>query len=146
METLTLKTVLTAKDALLMAQIRNECREFMTRDPRPISPIRQLEWFETEYLPEDKPVRGYLAMLGETPIGFGLIRLEDHKLWVTGGLKRLYRGKGYGRQLFTLLTEGHAVPVYLEVLIRNTVARNLYASLGFVSIDNTRRVVTMRKL
>jgi len=145
MEALTLTTVTTPKLALLMAQIRNGCRAYMTRDTREIDPLTQLDWFQREYLPEDKPLRGYVAFVDTDAVGYGLIRLEERIIWVSGGLRQRFRGKGYGRQLFRLLTDWPGIPVYLEVLRSNERARRLYTSLGFEIVDEQPEVLTMRK-
>ena len=53
------------------------------------------------------------------------------------------RGKGYGRKLMDrLLTEAktlHASEIFLEVRADNSVAQNLYESLGFEHIDTRKR-------
>lgn len=130
--------------ALKMAQIRNTCRDFMTRNTSYIGPVQQLRWWwGTRHDPAIEP---YLFCVGNRPIGYGLVRRVNNKHFVTGGLKPESRNLGLGRPLFEALIERTGTPVYLEVLRSNTRARRLYYKLGFVDIrDLGPRTVLMRK-
>lgn len=75
------------------------------------------------------------------PAGFGLVREEKYD-WVTAGLKKKFRGKGFGRILFSFLS-GWSKPA-LEVLETNVPAYRLYRSLGYVEVARQGGTITMR--
>jgi len=84
---LVFKLVSNSFEAESLRKIRNECREFMTRNTEYISEEDQQKWFLTAY----KKYQLYLLYNIECgvivdPIGYGLIRTEDTEYLVTGGL------------------------------------------------------------
>ena len=117
-----------------MRQVRNECRSYMTRDQSRIGPIRQLIWFFLRYLP--RMLRGeflaWVYLAGGQPVGYGIIRKQGGRYWVTGGVKEAERGLGYGQKIFEdLIRKNRGADTYLDVLGSNYRARALYAKLGF---------------
>lgn len=121
--------VVSEKSAILAAAIRNECLEFMTRDPKRLTIEDQIRWLNS------KPVTTQLFIYQKNntpyPIGYGLIRLEGHNWWLSGGLAEGWRGKGLGKEIFTHLMSLRD-ETWLEVLASNERAVKLYTSLGFV--------------
>lgn len=111
-----------------MRQIRNSCREFMTRDTREITEDEQAAWVEG--LDRAAVCPCLLFVKGE-PIGYALLRKEGEQWWVSGGLLPEWRGRGWGTILFGLLLMKAPRPVYLEVKLSNAKAVRLYAKLGF---------------
>lgn len=145
METVELKEISNLFDALIVRNIRNACRLFMTRDRSFIGLWRQLLWWR-EYSRQinKKKMRCYLVYFNKKAIGYGLVRINDNKVWISGGIFKEYRGKGYGKQLFQKLCNVvDPEPVYLEVLKNNTVAYNLYQRIGFKIIKERNTVITM---
>lgn len=120
-----------------MRQIRNTCREFMTNDRHEILPDEQQAWFETirgrddilPFLFKPRPEAMY-----PKPFGYGLLRKMNEKWWVSGGLLPDWRGKGYGKWLFTSLTERvHAIneDAWLTVWEHNERAVKTYQGIGY---------------
>ena len=95
-------------------------------------------WTEGMFRDEVRSPRShfYVGYLEETLIaygGFWLVLDEAHITSVT--VREDYRGQGYGRKMVAFLLEravgAGARLSTLEVRASNTVARNLYASMGF---------------
>jgi len=155
MEVLTIKPVENVREALAIRTIRNECREFMTRDKRKIGITQQVNWFMRTYLPKKREgiVTAYLGYYEDKPVAYGMIRIEYGRPLLTGGLLEKYRGKGLGKQLFEYLTKEASIEnnkyksrsVFLEVLETNFVAKNLYIKLGFVEKDKANGIISMQK-
>jgi GNAT superfamily N-acetyltransferase len=121
-----------------MRVIRNACREFMTNNRREITAEEQAQWFlsiqdsETilPFLYKPRPDHMY-----PKPFGFGLLRKERDKWWLTGGILPEWRGKGYGKDLFAELADYvHHLgeTAWLTVWEHNERAMATYKSLGFV--------------
>lgn len=131
-----------------MREIRNECREFMTKDSTYITEEKQKEWFNNLNLFDIKMYLMYTSHR-ETivdAIGYGYCRRDTNETYLTGGLIPQFRGKGYGRLLFSHLREqakSFNLPITLEVLNTNIRAENLYKSLGFVQISKNDKVTKM---
>ena len=125
-----IRPVTTLRDAQIMRGIRNECRSYMTNDTSYISFFRQARWWRK--VKNDPNWWLYLFWYNGSPIGYGIIRKKD-MYWVSGGIIAQSRGHGFGRHLFSFLTQvatnGHSA--YLEVLKTNERAFNLYQSLGY---------------
>jgi hypothetical protein len=77
--------------------IRNECREFMTRNTSEISKEQQQQWYKNLNKETNEAYLFYSVFHGvayET-IGYGYIRVEDNSVLLTGGMTLGSRGKGY---------------------------------------------------
>jgi ribosomal protein S18 acetylase RimI-like enzyme len=139
--------------ALKMRSIRNECRENMTQDTSYISLTRQIKWFWKSYLSARKKgdMLGMLArdqVTGKV-VGYGLIRKDrNNRVWISGGLSKKYRGMGYGKPLFSFITKFALIEnkeVFLEVLTKNTIAYNIYLSLGYKRFCEAELIIYMKK-
>lgn len=119
--------VVTVEQAQRVREIRNACRHYMTRDQRTISEEQQATWFAL--LPDN--VQLYLL----DDVGYGLVRTDDARSWLTGGLVPEARGRGFGETLFRDLIAASPAQPMLEVLRGNTPAYNLYRKLGFIISD-----------
>lgn len=122
-------------DALRMRTIRNEVRLSLTHDTSWISWVRQVWWYYNTYrlATVDGRLQAYLVWHDQSPVGYGLLRVDGNKCWITGALIEAVRGQGYGRLLFDALTfmaRAWGEP-WLDVRRDNHVARSLYARLGF---------------
>lgn len=137
--------VTTDEQAEVVRQLRNSCREYMTRYTGNISAEEQQQWWANRK--DDRNVRLYLFRVGATAIGYGMIRLLDDtgelRSWLSGGLAPEWRGKGYGSKLFAHLVRRAARPCMLEVRQLNVRARRLYEKLGFRLVRTQQGVVTM---
>lgn len=129
-----------AEDLENLRLIRNECREYMTHHTAEIGAKEQVQWWKTL---DHSSYRIFLYDLDleeynylHVPVGYGLIRVIEGCAWLTGGLRRVFRGLGLGRQIFThLISECEpSLDVWLEVRQSNYAAYKLYTSLGFVPI------------
>lgn len=154
MENLTIKEIKSFKDALALRKIRNQCREFMTRNKNSISYLKQFEWFYSIYMTSSSDeLFAFLLMLDDKAIGYGLIRDRASRPLISGGLAKEYRGKGYGEKLFKIVTDmasrtssGKGTrSVFLEVLTTNTAAIKLYEKLGFVTKVSSQEILYMQK-
>lgn len=138
-------------DALVLKNIRNECRFFMTSDTSEIGILREISWYFLHYLKENKKGNLYCYSLkkdGEN-LGFAKIRRDRNKYWITGGLKKSRRGRGEGKILFSLILDKlFGKEAWLEVLKTNHVALNLYKKLGFMMqrriVKNEKEVIVMK--
>ena len=139
----------TEEDAQILRVLRNECKDFMTRSNKYITEDEQSLWFKN--LDHNK-YKLYLAISVfhgsiAVPVGFGILRLENDKVLLTGGLSEEYRGRGYGKAIFSfLIDESNRLfgkQIELEVLKTNTVAHGLYKKLGFVEIGANEKLITM---
>lgn len=139
---LTVREAVTDIDAEYMRLIRNECREFMTRETKRIPPWKQRIWWKKL---DRKHYRPYLLEKNGLPVGYGLIRYEGNERWLSGGLSKDHRGKGWGSFLFSCLTNLAGSNCWLEVRSDNTPAVRVYTSLGFVEVKRQGDIITMRR-
>jgi len=142
---LVLKKIESLEEALILRNIRNECREFMTRDTSYISQEQQKRWYAN--LKSDfKIFLLYSVELGviSSPIGYGLLREEGDSVLISGGLVESERGKGYGSILFNYLIKNiKDKKIKLEVLKSNTRAFVVYNNLGFRVVNDDGELITM---
>lgn len=127
--------------------IRNECKQFMTRNNQDITEEQQSLWYRNL---DRKNNLLFIFQKGDGdvlhPIGYGFNRIENNSVLLTGGLSEPERGRGYGKILFTFLL-GHAtsfrMPICLEVLKSNTNAKKLYENIGFLTTNEEQHVIKM---
>jgi ribosomal protein S18 acetylase RimI-like enzyme len=139
------------EDAERMREIRNSCRQFMTRNTLEISVDEQKIWFLT-LENETRPFLLAVDVEGQPKVGYGLIRMIDGCYWISGGLLPEWRGKGLGKRLFAELARIVNIvekrTCWLEVRASNMIAQRVYQSLGFEFVSiNTEQFVswTMRR-
>ncbi len=130
-------------DALRMRTIRNAVRLNMTRDRYEIGALRQLRWWRGDYRRWSRAgsFQAWLMWRAGRAVGYGIVRWDRGRWWVTGALVAGARRLGLGRALFAFLTGEAAArdlatrgrgEVWLEVRADNEPARRLYQSLGYV--------------
>lgn len=142
---LVLKQIENLEEAMILRNIRNQCREFMTRDSSYISEEQQRRWYNN-LKPDFKIYLLYSVEMGvvSSPIGYGLIREEGDFSLISGGLIESERGKGYGTILFNYLIKNvENKNIKLEVLKSNTRAFVIYNNLGFRVINDDGEIITM---
>lgn len=134
--------------AQIMRKIRNECKDYMTRDTSFITEEQQEKWFsglDKENIKMFLMSVVYHGSIVDT-VGFGYCVHKDNETYLTGGLKTLSRGRGYGKKLFLYLIEAaktYGTPITLEVLNTNTRAKHLYSNIGFREIESNDRMIKM---
>jgi GNAT superfamily N-acetyltransferase len=125
----------TLNEAETMRQVRNTCREFMTGAQREITIEDQERWFK---LIDRQWIKPYVfcRLAPSMQIGFGLIRYDRKKWWLSGGLLPEWRDKGYGRHLFNglanIVNMELSADCWLAVFKDNVRAIKTYQSIGFV--------------
>ena len=130
------KRVTSEADSQMLRNVRNQCREFMTRHSDFITEEQQKEWFKDAH----KKYELYIAYTVEYgaiiyEVGFGVIHKCDDCFMLTGGLMPDSRGQGFGKKVFKFLMDQchKSLPIRLELLKNNTAAFKTYKKLGFVS-------------
>lgn len=132
-----------------LLHVRNECREGLTHDTHELTLSDQ--WgFKQRCWPQSmdlamregfKPqlwYEPYLLMDEGWPVGYGLLKWDDNKYWMTIGLVKAYRGKGLSRLLINYITEmGHreGAEVWLDVLNENRKAYEGYLKAGYKIVE-----------
>lgn len=150
MSALFLRPVQRAEQAQEIAVVRNSGRQFMTKDKFEISPERQAQWFSHTYLPEHAAGRlhAFVGYDGAEAVAYGLVKVDDAgEYWLTGVVAPQAQGKGYGKELFTFLTDFalyRADHVMLDVLKSNEKAHKLYLHLGYLPVSENGDVIVMR--
>lgn len=146
---LVLKQIETLEEAQVLRNIRNQCKDYMTRDTSYISVEQQKRWFSS-LSEKNQDYKIYLLYEVEngvicSAIGYGLIRKESGYSLISGGLIESCRGKGYGSTLFDYLIKNvdKGSDIKLEVLKNNTRAFVIYNRLGFRIISDDGEIITM---
>lgn len=142
--TLVMHLVKDHTEALAVAMIRNECRHWMTNDTSALDVARQYEFFDK--IRNDSKLWLFIAFLEGVPCGYGVLKLHRNKACLTGGLATPFRGRGIGKQLFSMLRcaacDMGRKP-WLTVLRSNERAVRLYIKLGFHITKATKDIYTM---
>lgn len=141
------KKVDTDEEAELLRLIRNQCREYMTRNTEIITQEQQKAWFKTAHDRYDLFLV-YAIEYGAsvTFAGYGVIHKNLSESLVTGGLLPEYRNRGLGHDLFKFLTDTSVkrkLPVKLEVLKSNQRAFKVYEKLGYTVYDESDKIFKM---
>jgi GNAT superfamily N-acetyltransferase len=128
--------------------IRNECKNYMTRNADTISKEQQMKWWNNLNKDIHKLYLVHKVYLGvaHVTVGYGYIRVENGEVLLTGGLNETERGKGHGKQLFATLLENakqYNLPIKLELLKTNTKAFVVYNSLGFRVTSDDGKIIKM---
>lgn len=142
MEKIDLTPINGFSDALKVRDIRNQGRTKMTNHTSFIGFIDQLKWYFLTYRKEhdNKKLFCYLMKVDERNVGFGLIIKREGLFWITGGISDNFRGKGYGKKLFTeIVKKVPSSEVCLEVLEANIPAKKIYTKLGFRKTKEIKR-------
>jgi RimJ/RimL family protein N-acetyltransferase len=86
--------VRSAEDVETLRRLRNECRKFMTGSTKVITKAQQAKWWAADAR------RAYLFVEAGKPVGFAYLRREGGVNWITCGLTKAARGKGYGTLIY----------------------------------------------
>ena len=143
---LVFKKVITSAEAEILRNIRNECKDFMTRSTSFITEEQQQAWFKTAHERYDLYI-AYSVEHGAVVVdaGYGLIHKDGDVSLLSGGLLPQYRDKGLGSILFKHLIDNcdKKKTIQLEVLNTNTRAYKVYEKLGFKVISTNSKVTFM---
>lgn len=137
-----------------LLHVRNECRDGLTHDTHELTLENQKVWrtrcwvvgedwttaLTSSYVSswEREWYEPYLLMDEDWPIGYGLLKWDGDKYWMTIGLVAAYRGKGLSRLLIHYITEmGHrdGAEVWLDVLNENRKAYEGYLKAGYKIVE-----------
>lgn len=121
-----------------LLHVRNECRDFLTHDRHEITLEEQKEFSKSCWLKTGLWYEPYLLYNEGWPIGYGLLKWDGSKYWMSIGLVKSYRGKGLSRLLINYITEmGHreGSEVWLDVSKDNVVAWNGYLKAGYEIVE-----------
>lgn len=130
--------VLDERDAYIMAQIRNEGRQWMTRDQSFIDSDRQRAWFHSIDRNVTLP---WLFHDGE-PVAYGLMHRDAGRWWLTVGVRTAYHNRGYGTGAFSYM-QGLVYESWLEVREDNHSAIKVYKKLGYEEWTRNAGVISM---
>lgn len=121
--------------SVILMFIRNDCREFMTHDQSKITLHKQLKWFND--INSKMNFAAYIFWNGIIPIGYGLFkkRQDDDRVWISGGILKVFRGKHFGSMLFEKLINIQDGELWLDVFKTNTAAIRIYKKLGFRKVS-----------
>lgn len=93
--------------AIDLMNVRNQCRQGMTHNTHEITTEQQWKFWCDELKPATT-YEAYLLLDGDTPIGYGLLKWDSERYWMTAGLTEAVRGKGLSRLIINFITEmGH---------------------------------------
>lgn len=120
--------------------VRNECREGLTHDTHELTlqdqkVFRERCWRENTLSEFQHHYEPYLLYDEQWPIGYGLLKWDGERYWMTIGLVGEYRGRKLSRLLINYITEmGHreGAEVWLDVDPENKIAYNGYLKAGYV--------------
>jgi|ERR1700694_1180276 len=129
-----------------LLHVRNECREGLTHDTHELTLQDQKAWKAMCWMASDEGIdhnvsrwyEPYLLYDKDWPVGYGLLKWDGTKYWMTIGLVKEYRGKGLSRLLIHYITEmGHreGKEVWLDVLNSNTRAYEGYLKAGYKIVE-----------
>ena len=118
-----------------LRQLRNECRDQMTRDTAEIGLGQQSRFYEDQIL--SGRVTAVLARREGRAVAYGVLWPggtwpAPDELWLSCGVSATARGKGLGIAIVRYVTAlAGSFPVKLEVWQDNAVARAVYEKAGF---------------
>jgi GNAT superfamily N-acetyltransferase len=126
---LAVRPVVTLDDVETMRLLRNQGRQYMTRDRRAISPEDQAAWwgarsrFLYAYL--------YRPAKAHEDVAFGMLRKQSGRWWVTLAVAEGWRGHGIGTAVYRHLATV-VWPCYAEILADNIASIRAAEKAGFV--------------
>lgn len=121
--------------------VRNECRDGLTHHTQEITLREQAEWKKScwgEETGNNLWYEPYLLYDNGTPAGYGLLKWDGEKYWMTIGVAKDYRRRGLSWLLTNFITEmGHreGKEVWLDVFESNpALSSYIKAGYEFVSV------------
>jgi GNAT superfamily N-acetyltransferase len=122
--------VTTDEQFMQLLIVRNESREGLTHDINELTLQDQKTWkrqcwpmlYEHGVMKRKFWYEPYLLYDDGWPVGYGLLKWDGTRYWMTAGLVKEHRGKGLSRFLISYITEmGHrdGKEVWIDVLDNN---------------------------
>lgn len=102
---LTVSRVQTWFQAKELLKVRNSCREGMTHNTAEITEAEQWKFWQDELLAPEPRYHAYLFSDGVWGFAYGLLKLDENKVWMTYGMVPEYRGRGWSRNLIQWITQ-----------------------------------------
>ena len=130
-------------------KIRNQCRNYMTRNNNYISKTNQKKWFHSSIGAFETFLVGAIEDgVIYIEVGYGLIKIEPNIFYLTAALVPTYRGMGHGNEIFNFLIKrcksiNPGKKILLEVKSDNFNAIKLYRKLGFITINEDEFLTVM---
>ena len=145
---LVLKPVSNEHEVEQLRNIRNTCKDFMTRNTQEIDAESQLKWWKNLDKKTNFPYLLFKVEHGVVcvTVGYGYVRIEDNQVLLTGGLLPVDRNMGHGKKLFEMMISSSKkfnLPIRIEVLNTNTTAYEMYKKIGFKIISADDRITKM---
>lgn len=133
--------ITTLEQAQILREIRNELRQYMTRDTKFITPDTQAQWFKT-YILSDGAAYLYRNEY-DCIVGYGYVRVVDDKAWGSLAVKPEFQGRGYGTQIYKHMI-AIAGELWIEIYADNVESLGAAVKAGFVMVDTQDKIVVLR--
>lgn len=136
---------LVLEDVEFLNEVRNECRQFL-HNPTAYTYYESVDWFNKLQYPY------YIVLMDDVRIGyFRTSNWRNDSVYIGADFHKNFRGRGLAKAAYYLFLDHlfhylHTEKVYLEVLITNDRALNLYLDLGFKEIARTEDSIKMEKV
>lgn len=111
------RLVTTDEDVETLRIIRNSGRQWMTRDTAEITPAQQRAWWKQL---DHESVKIWLFSESATDIGYGLLRLENDRVYCSLAVLSRHQGRGYGTEIYRWLALSQVSEVWAEIYADNT--------------------------
>jgi len=117
----------TQEDAEVVRLLRNLGREWFC-DSAHITPESQATWWEAN--------KGSVlcVIVGDPPVGYGMLRVRDGRSWVSLAVDPDARGCGWGRAIYDLLGRLSTGPIYAAIRQDNAASRKAAECAGYVRV------------
>lgn len=115
-----------------LRRLRNQTRKFMTGRTTAITPKQQAAWWAAGER------RAWLFIEGDRVIGFAHVRRDDGVNWITLGVDKAERGKGYGTVIYRSFPG-----TYARIKADNEASVRAAAKAGYVPVIKEDDAVVM---
>lgn len=139
------REVTTDEDVETLRQIRNSGRQWMTRNTAEITPEQQRDWWANF----NRVATGvWLFSVASTDVGYGLLKLENGRVWCSLAVLPRHQGYGYGTEIYRWLAlRWRGRDIWAEIYADNTPSIRAALRAGFqiaYAADKTATLVYRR--
>jgi len=135
------RPVTTEDEVEIVRQIRNAGRQWMTRHTDEISPAQQRAWWAGL---DHAGTKLYLFSIAVTPIGYGMLRLLDGRVWCSLAVWPHERGQGHGTAIYRYLAHCQlGWDVWAEIYADNTPSLRAALRAGYTLAYAQDKVATL---
>src|SRR6266550_1631928 len=121
----------TLGDYLFLRRLRNQVRNLMTNDTRPISLWRQLRFFLLmRCRPNKESLRIFIARYGSQHVGYLLVRSSGMGMLITEVIDQNFRRQGIGKKLVAFAQSRYR-EIVAEIREDNHASIALHVAMGF---------------